>query len=77
MHTVAQIIVLFGGLSKLAAHPIRLEAPGFKPLRIEHAGTGPRGLPLASVAHCYEQNGARRISAGAAKRARMPRCPGP
>jgi hypothetical protein len=57
MQTVAHIIDLFGGLSRLAAHPIRLGVAGFMPLCIEHGGTGPRGLPLVSVAHCYEQNG--------------------
>jgi hypothetical protein len=57
MQTVARIIELFGGLSRLAAHPIRLEVVGFMPLCVEHVGTGPRGLPLVSVAHYYEQNG--------------------
>jgi hypothetical protein len=57
MQTVARIIELFGGLGRLAAHPIRLEVAGFMPLCVEHVGTGPRGLPLVSVAHHYEQNG--------------------
>src|SRR5262249_12141203 len=57
MQNVAPIIELFGGLTRLAAHPIRLEVAGFMPLCIEHVGTGPRGLPLVSVAHYYEQNG--------------------
>jgi hypothetical protein len=57
MQTVARIIELFGGLSRLAAHPIRLEVAGFMPLCVEHVGTGPRGLPLVSVAYYDEQHG--------------------
>ena len=55
MQNVKAIIDLFGGLGKL--RHVRLEAPGFMPLVIEAVGTGPRGLPLVSVAHYYTQNG--------------------
>src|SRR5205823_5547511 len=55
MQNVQAIIDLFGGLARL--RHIRLEAPGFMPLVIEAVGTGPRGLPLVSVAHYYEQQG--------------------
>jgi hypothetical protein len=55
--TVARIIELFGGLGRLAEHPIRLEVAGFMPLCVECLGAGPRGLPLVSVTHYFEQNG--------------------
>jgi hypothetical protein len=55
MKNVRAIIKRFGGLEK--PQHIRLEAPGFLPLVIEAIGTGPRGLPLLSVAHYFEQNG--------------------
>jgi len=57
MKTVAKIIDLFGGLTRLQGNPIRLESGGFMPLCIEAIGTGPRGLPMISVAHYGEQNG--------------------
>jgi len=57
MKTVAKIIDLFGGLTGLQSKPIRLESSGFMPLCIEAIGTGPRGLPMISVAHYGEQNG--------------------
>jgi Domain of unknown function (DUF6908) len=57
VRTVARIIELFGGLGRLAEHPIRLEVAGFMPLCVECLGTGPRGLPLVSVTHYFEQNG--------------------
>src|SRR5262245_22055624 len=55
MQNVKAILDLFGGLARL--RHIRLEAPGFMPLVIEAVGRGPRGLPLISVAHYYEQRG--------------------
>ena len=55
MKTVAKIIDLFGGLEALKQQPIRLKVEGFMPLVIEHVGVGPRGQPLVSVAHYYEQ----------------------
>ena len=57
MKTVQTIIDLFGGLEALKQHPIRLKVEGFMPLVIEHVGVGPRGQPLVSVAHYYEQQG--------------------
>ena len=57
MKTVQAIIDLFGGLDALKQQPIRLKVEGFMPLVIEHVGIGPRGQPLVSVAHYYEQNG--------------------
>jgi uncharacterized protein DUF6908 len=59
MKTVAKIIELFGGLEWLQSgrNYIRLENEPYMRLVIEHVGVGPRGLPLISVAHYYEQNG--------------------
>ncbi|MDB5312970.1 MAG: uncharacterized protein JWO38_7172 [Gemmataceae bacterium] len=57
MRTVARIIEVFGGLRQLALRPIRLDVSGFMPLCIEYLGTGPRGLPMVSVTHYYEQAG--------------------
>ncbi len=57
MQTVKKIIDLFGGLEALKANPLKIEAEGFMPLSIEYIGTGPRGLPLVSVMHYYEQHG--------------------
>ena len=57
MKTVQKIIELFGGLRALRDKPIKLESEGFMPLSIEFIGAGPRGLPLVSVMHFYEQNG--------------------
>jgi hypothetical protein len=48
---------LFGGLQALRDKPIKLESEGYMPLSIEFIGAGPRGLPLVSVMHFYEQNG--------------------
>jgi hypothetical protein len=57
MKTVQTIIDLFGGLQALRSNPIKLEVHGFMPLAIELIGVGPRGLPLISVLHYYEQHG--------------------
>jgi hypothetical protein len=57
MRNVQKIIDTFGGLEALKRHPIRLEAPGFMRLVIEHVGIGPRGGALVSVAHYGELNG--------------------
>lgn len=59
MKTVAKIIELFGGLDwlKSGRNYIRLENEPYMRLVIEYVGIGPRGLPLISVAHYYEQNG--------------------
>lgn len=57
MKTVQAIIDLFGGLPHLRNNPIKLEVHGFMPLSIEFIGMGPRGLPLISVMHFYEQHG--------------------
>ena len=57
MRCVATIIDLHGGLERLKADHIRIEAPGFMPLVIEHIGRGPRGLDAISIAHFFTQNG--------------------
>lgn len=58
MKTVAKIIETFGGLDWLkAGNYIRLENEPYMRLVIEYVGTGPRGMPVISVAHYYEQNG--------------------
>ena len=57
MKTVQAIIETFGGLDSLKRNPIKLEVHGFMPLSIEFIGIGPRGLPLISVLHYYEQHG--------------------
>ena len=57
MKTVQTIIDLLGGLARLRTHPIKIDVEGFMPLSIEFIGTGPRGLPLISVVHVYEQHG--------------------
>jgi hypothetical protein len=57
MRNVQKIIDTKGGLAALKSRPIRLEAPGFMRLVIEHIGHGPRGGDLVSVAHYGEQNG--------------------
>jgi hypothetical protein len=57
MKNVQKIIDLFGGLDSLKDHALKIVVPGFMPLCIEHIGTGPRNLPLVSVAHYGEQNG--------------------
>jgi hypothetical protein len=60
IRNVARIIKLHGGLDVLRAAPIRIDPPsdGLMRLCIELVGTGPNGLPLVSVAHYYEHNGA-------------------
>ena len=60
MKNVAKIIELLGGLVALESKPIRIEPPcsGLMRLCIEHVGMGPRGMPLISVAHYFEQAGA-------------------
>jgi hypothetical protein len=55
--TIQTIIDILGGLQTLQDNPIRLEAHGFMPLAIELIGSGPRGFPLVSVMHYYEQHG--------------------
>ena len=59
MKSVARIIELHGGLEALRSKAIRIEPPcsGLMRLCVEHVGTGPRGMPLVSVAHYFEQNG--------------------
>jgi hypothetical protein len=59
MKYVARIIQMHGGLEALRSKSIRIEHPcsGFMRLCIEHVGTGPRGMPLISVAHYFLQNG--------------------
>jgi hypothetical protein len=59
MKNVAKIIELHGGLGALKSKPVRVEPPssGFMRLCIEFVGTGPRGMPLVSVAHYSEQQG--------------------
>ena len=58
MKTVQKIIECFGGLESLKENHIKLEVEGFMLLSIEYIGTGgPRGLPLVSVMHFYEQHG--------------------
>jgi hypothetical protein len=56
---IARIVELNGGLGNLGSKPIRIEPPssGLMRLCIEYVGTGPRGMPLVSVAHYFEQNG--------------------
>jgi hypothetical protein len=59
MKNVARIIEVHGRLASLRSKPIRIEPPcsGLMRLCIEHVGTGPRGMPLISVAHYCEQEG--------------------
>jgi len=57
MKTVQAIIDARGGLEALKENPIYIDNPPYGPLGIEYIGTGPRGLPLISVMHWYEQNG--------------------
>jgi hypothetical protein len=52
MKTIIDILALFPESNR-----IKIESDGFMPLVIERIGRGPRGLPLISVAHYYEQNG--------------------
>ena len=54
---IQAIIDIFGGLDRLRDHPASLRVPGFMTLSVEVVGTGPRGGPLVSVMHTYEQNG--------------------
>jgi hypothetical protein len=59
MKNVAKIIEIHGGLEALKSKPIRIEPPslGFMRLCVEYVATGPRGMPMVSVAHYFEQNG--------------------
>jgi hypothetical protein len=59
MKSVARIIEIHGGLEALRSKAIRIEPPcsGLMRLCVEHVGMGPRGMPLVSVAHYFEQNG--------------------
>ena len=57
METVRKIIDRKGGLEALKASHIKLLNPPYMPLVVEYVGQGPRGLPLVSVAHYFEQNG--------------------
>jgi hypothetical protein len=57
VRTVEQIILLHGGLAALRAEYIRIENKPFQRLVIEAIGNGPRGLPMISVAHYFEQAG--------------------
>jgi hypothetical protein len=57
MRTISEIIALHGGLEAIKADHIRIEAPGFMPLVIEHVGRGPRGLDALSIAHYFNQGG--------------------
>ena len=57
MKTVEQIIEAKGGMEALKANQIKIKNGGYMDLVIEYVGTGPRGLPLISVAHYFEQNG--------------------
>lgn len=52
MTTVKHILDLFPNQNH-----IRIESEGFMPLVVERIGTGPRKLPLISVAHYFTQNG--------------------
>jgi hypothetical protein len=52
MKTITDILALFP-----ENNYIKIESGGYMPLVIERIGTGPRGLPLVSVAHYYEQQG--------------------
>jgi Domain of unknown function (DUF6908) len=56
MKNVSKIIEVFGGMDALKRRYIRLENEPYMRLVIEAIGTGPRGLPLVSVAHNGEQN---------------------
>ena len=57
MKTVQGIIEAHGGIEGLKRQYLRIERPGYMRLVIEYIGTGPRKLPLISVAHYGEQNG--------------------
>jgi hypothetical protein len=57
MKTVQAIIELFGGLDALKGNPLKIVNDGYMDLCIEHVGTGPRSLPLISVAMYGEQCG--------------------
>jgi len=59
MQTITKIIErLRGDLEGLRDNPIKIIIPGFDRLCIEHLIVeGPRGLPMISIAHYYEQNG--------------------
>ena len=58
MKNIMKLIDRTGGLEHLKEHPIRIAAHGaFMRLTVEYIGVGPRGCPLISVAHYFEQNG--------------------
>ena len=57
METVREIIDRKGGLEALKSSHIKVINPPYMPLVVEYVGQGPRGLPLVSVAHYFEQNG--------------------
>ena len=55
MKIIQQIVEANGGLHE--GLYLRVENPPWMTLVIEHIGVGPRGLPMLSVAHYYEQSG--------------------
>jgi hypothetical protein len=57
MKNVRAIIDLFGGMPDFPAIRIEGRSKAMMPLCIERIGVGPRGMPLVSVAHYYQQNG--------------------
>lgn len=57
MKTIQTIIERRGGLEALKETALRIENGSYMALCIEYIGTGPRGLPLVSVAHYGRQNG--------------------
>ena len=57
MKTILTLIERTGGLEALKEKPIRVGSGGYMPLTIESVGVGPRGFPLVSVTHYFEQNG--------------------
>ena len=56
MKTVERIIEIYGGIEHLKENPIKIKNGGFMDICIEYIGEGPRGFPMVSVAHYYEQN---------------------
>lgn len=52
MKIISEILALFP-----YRNHITISSPGFMDLVLERIGTGPRNLPMVSVAHYYEQNG--------------------
>ena len=55
MKIIQQIVEANGGLHE--GLYLRVENPPYMTLVIESIGTGPRGLPMLSVAHYYTQEG--------------------